>query len=153
MNRHGHLRNAARPARPAGLWLALALGVSACQPFWGTPESRARDFIEALVTAPAETRPLRDIAGLPPEQDPAALVDDLAARLGLEFLRARQAQGVALKFVTGETRRADDAQRTVVIHVSYLEPGTPVMGEVRFLVRSEKGADGRWRITRVTGDN
>lgn len=135
----------------AGIWLALI--VAACEPFWSTPETRARDFIEALVTAPAETRPLRDIANLPPEQDPAALIDDLSARVGLDFLRARQAQGVSLKFVSGETRRAGDAQRTVVIHVTYLEPGTPVAGEVRFLVRSEKDDRGRWRIARVTGDN
>ncbi|HSW52440.1 MAG TPA: hypothetical protein VLG93_04345 [Sulfuricaulis sp.] len=151
MNRHGHLTRTPGAARAAGLWLVLA--VAACEPFWGTPEARARDFIEALVTAPAETQPLRDIANLPPEKNPEALIDDLSARVGLDFLRARQAQGVSLKFVQGEARPADDRQRAVVIHVAWLQPGTPVTGEVRFLVRLEKDDQARWRIVRVTGDN
>ncbi|MEW6331457.1 MAG: hypothetical protein AB1560_08360 [Pseudomonadota bacterium] len=152
MNRHGHLTNTSVTARAAaGLWLVLLL--AACEPFWSTPESRARDFIEALVTAPAETGALRDLANLPPEQSPEALVDGLAARVGLDFLRARQAQGVTLKFVQGEARPQDEAHRTVVIHVSFLQPGTPVAGEVRFLVRLEKVDQTRWRIARVTGDN
>lgn len=152
MNRHGHLTSTANTARAAaGLWLVLLL--AACEPFWSTPEARARDFIEALVTTPAETQPLRDIANLPPEQNPEALIDDLAARVGLDFLRARRTQGVSLKFVQGEARPVDDAHRTVVIHVSYLQPGTPVTGEVRFLVRLEKDDQARWRVARVTGDN
>jgi hypothetical protein len=152
MNRHRHLTSTAITARAAaGLWLALLL--AACEPFWSTPESRARDFIEALVTAPAETGALSDLANLPPEQSPEALLDGLAARVGLDFLRARQAQGVALKFVQGQARPVDEGHRTVVIHVSYLQPGTPVAGEVRFLVHLEIDTQARWRIARVTGDN
>lgn len=151
MNRYGHLTSRPGTAWAAGLWLVLSL--AACEPFWSTPEARARDFIEALVTAPAETQPLRDIANLPPEQSPEALVDGLSARVGLDFLRARQTQGVSLKFVQGEVRPVDNAQRAVVVHVSYLQPGTPVTGEVRFLVRLEKDDQARWRIARVTGDN
>ncbi len=127
--------------------------LAGCGLIWNTPEGRARDFIEALVTAPAEAQALRDIANLPPEQNPEALIDDLSARVGLDFLRARHAQDVSLKFVTGETRRLDEARHTVMIHVSYLQPGTPTTDEVRFLVRIEKDAQGRWRIARVTGDN
>ncbi len=135
----------------AEIWLVSAL--AACNPFWNTPENRARDFIEALVANPAETQPLHEIANLPPEQNPEALVDDLSARVSLDFLRVRQAQGVSLKFVQGETRRADDTHRTVMIKVTYLQPGTPMTGEVRFLVRIEKDVQGRWRIARVAGDN
>ena len=80
-------------------------------------------------------------------------MDDLSARVGLDFLPARQAQGASLKFVTGETRQADDVHRAVMIRVTYLQPGTPVTGEVRFLVRIENDKQGRWHIARVTGDN
>lgn len=127
--------------------------LAGCGLIWNTPEGRARDFIETLVTAPAETERLRSIANLPPEQNPEALIDDLSARVGIDFLRARHAQDVSLKFVTGETRRLDEARHAIVIHVSYLQPGTPTTDEVRFLVRIEKDAQGRWRIARVTGDN
>lgn len=151
MNRRGHLTSRPRTAWVAGLWLVL--GLAACEPFWSTPEGRARDFIEALVTAPAQTQVLRDIANLPPEQNPETPIDDLSARVGLDFLRARQAQGVSLKFAQGETRRVNDTHRAVMIHVTYLQPGTPVTGEVRFLVRIDKDTQGRWHITRVTGDN
>ena len=151
MTRHSHLTRATIPAWAAGLGLALLL--AACQPFWSTPETRARDFIETLVTAPAETQRLRELANLPPEQNPEALMDDLSARVGLDFLRARHAQNVSLKFVAGETRQLNEASHTVMIHVTYLLPGTPTMDEVRFLVRIEKDAQDRWRIARITGDN
>lgn len=151
MNRRGHEAGRQKTSWVAGIWLVSAL--AACEPTWSTPESIARDFIEALVVTPAGIQPLRAIANLPPEQNPAALIDDLSARIGVDFLRARQAQGVALKFVPGEIRRTDDARRAVMIHVSYLQPGTPVTGEVRFLVRIEKADQDRWRIVRVTGDN
>ncbi|GAB4514057.1 MAG: hypothetical protein Tsb0026_19170 [Sulfuricaulis sp.] len=151
MHRRGHLTSKPKTAWVAGLWLVL--GLAACEPFWNSPEGHARDFIEALVTTPAQIQSLRDIANLPPEQNPETLIDDLSARVGLDFLRARQAQGVSLKFVQGETRRVDDMHRVVMIRVTYLQPGTPVAGEVRFLVRMEKGDQGRWRIARIAGDN
>src|SRR3989344_9661948 len=151
MNRRGQETGKRNTTWIAGIWLVSAL--PACEPLWGPPEGRARDFIEALVTAPAETQPLRDIANLAPEQDPEALIDDLSARVGVDFLPARQAQGVSLKFVPGETRRAGDARRTVTIRGTSLQPGTPMTGEVRFLVRIEKDDQGRWLIARVTGDN
>ncbi|MCR4345769.1 MAG: hypothetical protein NUV55_00975 [Sulfuricaulis sp.] len=151
MNRRGHETGSRKITWVAGIWLVLAL--AACEPFWSTPEGRAREFIEALVVSPAEIQPLRDIANLPPEENPEALIGDLSARISLDFLRARQAQGVSLKFVQGETRRTDDTHRAAMIHVTYLQPGTPVTGEVRFLVRIEKVAQARWRIARVTGDN
>lgn len=151
MNRCGHETGKRNTTWIVGILLVSTL--AACEPFWNTPESRARDFIEALVVSPTETQTLRDIANLAAEQDPQALIDGLSARIGLDFLRARQAQGVTLKFVQGETRRADDAQRVVMINVTYLQPGTPVTGEVRFQVWIEKDNQGRWRIARVTGDN
>lgn len=151
MNRRAQETDKRKITRTAGIWLVSLL--AACEPFWNTPESRARDFVEALVTAPAETQPLRDIANIPPEQNPETSIDDLSARVGLDFLRARQAQGVSLKFVAGETRRVDDMHRTVMVRVTYLQPGTPTTGEVRFLVQIEKDEQGRWRIARVTGDN
>lgn len=151
MNRCGHETGKRNTTWIVGILLASIL--AACEPFWNTPESRARDFIEALAASPTETQTLRDIANLAAEQDPEALIDGLSARVGLDFLRARQAQGVTLKFVQGETRRADDAQRVVMINVTYPQPGTPVTGEVRFLVWIEKDNQGRWRMARVTGDN
>jgi hypothetical protein len=151
MDRRRHETGGRTTARVAVIWLAAAL--AACEPWWNTPEGRARDFIEALVLSPAQTESLRDIANLAPDQNPEGLLDNLAARIGLDFLRARRAQGVTLKFAPGETRKTGAARRAVMIHVRYLEPGTPATGEVRFLVRVEKNGQGRWRIASVAGDN
>ena len=105
------------------------------------------------MATPTEIQSLRDIANLSPEQNPDALIDDLSARVGLDFLRARHAQGVTLKFLQGEVRRADGTHRAVMVNVTYLQPGSPLIGEVRFLVLIEKDSQARWRIIRVTGEN
>ena len=128
-------------------------GLAGCEPLWNAPEGRAQDFTEALVTAPADIQKLRDIANLAPDRNPEDLLDGLSVRVALDFLRAKQAQGVALKFALGETRQIDRLRRAVSIHISYLQPGTPTNSDVRMQVQIEKDARGRWCITRVTGDN
>lgn len=135
----------------AGIWLASIL--AACEPSGTTPEIRAKNFIEALVTSSAETEQLRDIANLASERQPEELLDGLSARIGLNYLRTIQAQGGSLKFVLGEIHRLDVARRTVKVHVAYLQPGAPAMSEVRFLVNLEARDPNTWRIVRVTGDN
>ena len=137
-------------------WTAGALflfGLAGCELFWNTPEGRALDFAEALVTTPAEIQKLRDIANLAPARNPEDLLDGLSARVTLDFLRAKQAQGVALKFALGETRQINASRRAVSVRVSYLQPETPANSEVRLQVQIEKDDQGRWCITRVTGDN
>lgn len=133
--------------------LCLSGMLAACEPFWSTPETQARDFVETLVTAPADSSRLRDIAKLPAGRHPEELIEGLAARVGLDFLRAQQAQGVTLKFFQGETRQPAASQRFIDVHVSYLQPGTTRKGEVRFEVKAEKDPQGNWRLTGVTGEN
>ncbi|HEU5338412.1 MAG TPA: hypothetical protein VFU39_03910, partial [Sulfuricaulis sp.] len=86
-------------------------------------ETHARDFIEALVISPSEMEQLRDISNLSSERHPEELLDDLSARVGLDYLRTMQVQGESLKFVLGESRRLGETQRTVKVHVTYLQPG------------------------------
>jgi hypothetical protein len=127
--------------------------LAGCEPFRNAPESRALDFTEALVTMPADMQKLRDIANLAPDRNPEDLLDGLSARVAVDFLRAKQAQGVALKFALGEARQINASRRAVSVRVSYLQPGTPANSEVRMQIQIEKDAQGRWCITRVTGDN
>jgi hypothetical protein len=69
------------------------------------------------------------------------------------FLRTKQTNDVALKFALSETRQIDVLRRAVSVRVSWLQPGTPANSEVRMQIQIEKDAQGRWCITRVTGDN
>jgi len=129
------------------------LVLAACEPFGNAPEGRALDFAEALVTAPADVQKLRDIANIGPERNPEDLLDGLSVRVALDFLRAKQAQGVTLKFSMGKVQVIDAVRRAISVHVSYLQPGTTANSEVRIQVQIEKDGQGRWRITRVTGEN
>jgi hypothetical protein len=131
----------------------FVLGLAACHPARHAPEGRAQDFIEALVTAPADAQKLRDIANIAPERNPDDLVDDLSARVALDFLRARQVQGVALQFHQGESRRIDASRRSVTILVTYLQPGTQSNDKVSFQVLLEVDKEGQWRIAHVKGGN
>lgn len=131
------------------LWGVLA----ACEPIWSTPEGHARDFMEALVMTPTEVQKMQELAHLPVTQDPEGLIGDVAGRVGVDFLRAQRTQGVSMKFVRAETRKLSDARRLVGVNVSYLQPGTPMTGEVRFRVLLEKNDQGDWRIARVSGEN
>ena len=105
------------------------------------------------MTAPTDTEKLREIANIGPDQNPENLVGDLSARVALDFLRAKQAQGASLKFVPAEDRRMDAKRHAVMILVTYLQPGTRTNDEVRFQVLVEKDNQDHWRIAHVTGGN
>lgn len=133
---------------------ALVLwGLAGCEPFWIAPEGRAQDFIETLVTQPVDAQKLRDIAQVAPDRNPEDLLDGLSARVAVDFLRAKQAQGVVLDFARGDARQINTTRRMVTVRVSYRHPGAPANGEVRFQVQVEKDNHGQWHIARVTGDN
>jgi hypothetical protein len=151
MSRRGYQACSRKSAWTAGV--LFLFGLAGCEPFWSAPEGRALDFAEALVTTPAEIQKLRDIANLAPARNPEDLLDGLSIRVTLDFLRAKQAQGVALKFALGEARQINASRRAVSVRVSYLQPETPANSEVRMQVQIEKDDQGRWCITRVTGDN
>lgn len=151
MDRQGDQASSRKIAWVGGAFLLLCL--AACEPFWNAPEGRAQDFIETLVMTPADTQKLREIANITPDRNPEDLVAGLATRVTLDFLRAKRAQGVTLKFAQSEARNMDAAHRAVTIRVTYLEPGTPTNGEVRFQVQSEKDAQDHWHVARVTGSN
>jgi hypothetical protein len=150
MARRRHLATGGKAAW-TGAWLLFCL--AACEPLWSAPESRAQDFIETLVTAPTETQKLRDLAGIAPDRNPDDLLSGLSARVALDFLRAKQAQGASLKFTRGEVQRIDDTRRGVTILVTYLESGVSPNDEVRMQVQMEKDEQGHWRIARVAGGN
>jgi hypothetical protein len=151
MSRRGYQACSRKSAWIAGTLFMVVL--AGCEPFWNVPERRALDFAEALVTMPADMQKLRDIANLAPDRNPEELLNGLSARVAVDFLRAKQAQGVALKFALGEARQINASRREVSVRVSWLQPGTPANSEVRMQIQIEKDAQGRWRITRVTGDN
>ena len=150
MSRRGYQACSSKSAWAAVLFL---FGLVGCEPFWNTPESRALDFAEALVTTPADLQKLRDIANLAPDRNPEDLLEGLSVRVALDFLRAKQAQGVELKYALGEARHIDALRRVVSVHVNYLQPGTPANSKVQLQFRIEKDDRSRWCITRVTGDN
>ena len=135
----------------AGVLILLAL--PGCDSLRNTPEIRAVDFVESLVTAPADTQKLRDIAGLASDRNPEDLLDGLSVRVSLDFLRAKQAQGVTLKFAQTGARRVTATRRDVTVQVSYLQPVMAANNEVRLQVQLEKDVQDHWHVTRVTSDN
>lgn len=148
MNRHGQ----AQDGRWALGFIGLALIglLSACQEFWNSPEDRAQAFIETLIAAPTETAKLRDIANISSEREPQDLLQGLAARVALDFLRAKWAQGVKLSFSRGDARRTDAKHRLVVIRVTDVTSVAAVNNDVGFQVYLESQDQNQWRIVRVT---
>ncbi len=148
MNRHGHAQGGRWALGFIGLVLIGLL--SACEGFWNSPEDRAQTFIEALIVAPAATAKLRDIANIPSEREPEDLLQGLAARVALDFLRAKQAQGVKLNFSHGDVRRTDATHRVVAIRVTDASNVAAVNNDIGFQVYLESQEQNQWRIVRVT---
>jgi hypothetical protein len=135
--------------RCGGLLAVILL--AACDVVWNAPEGQARDFIQTLVTTPADNQQLHELANIPADRNPEDLLDGLSTRVAVDYLRARQAQGASLDFGRGEVQRTDASRLVVGVRVTYAPPGSATNSEVRFQVHMEKDDQGRWRIARVTG--
>lgn len=138
----------------AGLGSLLAVILTGgCGVVWNAPEDHARDFIQTLVMSPAETPRLRELANIAADRNPEDLLDGLSARVAVDFLRAKEAQGMALDFVRGEVRQEGAARQVVGVRVRYAPDGSGASGELRFQIHMEMDDQRRWRIARVTGGN
>lgn len=135
-----------------GSLLVLVLLV-ACDAVWNAPEGHARDFIQTLVMTPAAIQQLRTLANITVDRNPEDLLDGLSARVAVDFLRAKEAQGVTLDFGHGEVQRTAATQQVVGVRVAYVPAESGANSEIRFQVDMEKDDQGRWRIARVTGGN
>lgn len=130
------------------VYLSFA-GLTACDWFRGTPEKRATDFIETLVVDPANDVRLRELSNAGMEYKPAELIDGMAARVALEYLRAKRKQGVDLKFKFEPVHRAE--KRRLLVPVVARGGGVEELKErpVRINVEFDKDRNTGWRITRV----
>ena len=133
--------------------LLVVILLAACDVVWNAPEGHARDFIQTLVTTPAEAQQLHELANIPADRNPEDLLDGLSTRVAVDFLRAKQAQGVTLDFGRGEVQRVGATRQVVSVRVTYAPAGSGANSEIRFQVYMEKNDQGRWRIARVTGGN
>ncbi len=156
-HRHTATRTEAKVRHRRGALAVLALmAVSAiatlvyCLPRLETPERLARDYLKRLVTEPsaiAEDEALaRSTGGAPPE----ALLERLAARVAVESLRARHAQGAQLHFRIAEVREVGADRRRVFVDVEVRGGADRVSPTERFVVVLTRDERGDWRLRGIT---
>lgn len=111
------------------------------------PETVAEEFVAALMHAPQDLAALRAAGHLEPERDPLALIDDASTRIALDYLHARERQGVAHALEIAERRQpgARDYVAVLAVHErdDALAPGH------RFAVSLQQAEDGEWRVRAV----
>jgi hypothetical protein len=145
---HSRLSGAKKAIARAGRLVILAALVG-CSVVQHAPQDRARAFIEAAVTTPSDSARLAAAAGLPPGRRVDDLYDGLAVRVALDFLQAKQAQGVGLEFKADAPQRLDPQRWRVGVRVRYAADAGSGSGEVRFEVYLRQDEPDRWRIDRV----
>jgi hypothetical protein len=124
--------------------LTLLAALAGCQLFQDEAETRALGFIETLVVDPANEARLRELAN---GDDPRKLAGELPVTLGLDFLRARRAQGATVQFVAARVERPDNRHRTVQVLARADGAGGRTGDELGFEVALQRN-DG-WHILRV----
>lgn len=112
------------------------------------PETMARQYLEALLQAPGDAARLRALAHLAEADDPEILLEGLATRVALDFLRARERQGAVHNIEVAEARRPTPPVYEVVLWVVESADGRTVQRR-RFQVNLHKADNGDWRIGTV----
>ncbi len=131
----------------AGAWAILWLG--GCGPAAGTPEGRAVEYVQVLLTEPDNATRLDALAknGSGPVTD--TLQSDVSSQVAVEFLRAKYRQGERLEFAVQTVDRKDDATVRVAIMVALKRFPLAKKQGFRFAVDLERTVDRGWGVTRV----
>ena len=133
--------------------LFLVAYLVACDWFQGAPEARARDFIETLVVDPNNTGRLRMLSNTDSTQQPAGLVQGMAANNAIEYLRMKHKQGKNIQFTFGNVQRLESKRRLVPVIINMRDGKSADDAPVRFQVEFKLGQATEWRITRIwTGE-
>jgi len=130
------------------LALILAVNLAACGFFSSAPESRARDFVKLLIIEPDNDQRLREFSRLGPKQGPLELVDTLAAKVAVDYLRAKYRQGIKLDFEIGDVQNQGDGRKVNIIVIDHTKAKAGAPEKVQFSTFVEKGDRG-WVVTRV----
>jgi hypothetical protein len=131
------------------LALMLAVNLVGCGFFSSAPESRARDFVKVLIMEPDNDQRLRELSRPGPTQSPLQLVDTLAAKVAVDYLRAKYRQGIKLDFQVGDVQNQGDSRKVDIIVIDSAKAKAGAPDKVRFSIFVEKGSEG-WMVTRMS---
>lgn len=134
-----------KPGR-APVWL-LATGLVACGWFSGAPESRARDFVEAVITEPDNAERLAALMH-PRVATVDEMLDTLSGRVAVDYLRAKHRQGVPLKFNIGNVEKSVEGRKVQIAVIDPAEARHGVDNQVVFQIYLESSERG-WSVTRI----
>ena len=131
------------------LALMLAVNLVGCGFFSSAPESRARDFVKLLIIEPDNDQRLRELSRPGPTQSPLQLVDTLAAKVAVDYLRAKYRQGIKLDFQIGDVQNRGDGRKVNIIVIDNAEAKAGAPDKVQFSIFVESSSQG-WMVTRVS---
>jgi len=131
--------------------LAALAAVAGCDWFRDSPETRAKFYLETLVREPDNRERLDELAT--PAGSESVLAG-LGTQLAVDYLRARQRQGMALDFAVTAAQRTDPSHRSVRVAAATYPSGvrTDRDSRVRFEVTLELSEQNGWRVTRVSAE-
>lgn len=137
--------------RTGSLRLALVAGVAfvlvGCAVLTGAAESRARDFVRTLISAPEDQARLAGLADLAPGQPADALLQGVGAQVAVSYLRATHRQGRRLDFSVISTTSQDDQTKIVIIAVEQRGNGALQLHRSLFRLRLQESAERGWLVT------
>lgn len=138
--------------KAALIWTGVSLLAAAVALYvvhWrsGVPERRAEAFIEQMIIAPDATDELGALADLTPGARPDALVDGVAARTALAYLRTRARLGARVRINAKDGQMLDDHRQVTVT----AREGLAGVEALRFQVTLVQRED-EWRVARVSAE-
>jgi hypothetical protein len=128
----------------AAAWLVLLAGCDAAR-VPTSPEARAREFLDAAIRDPQNIERLTQLAGDPAYATSTGL-DSAPVRVGLDYLRARLAQGASLELNAGRAQTLENGAQRIPVAV---QPSSEPRVSTDFELELEPVGEG-WRLRRVT---
>jgi hypothetical protein len=112
------------------------------------PETVAIEFLEALLQTPDDPERLRAAAHLADGDDPQRLLGELTTRITLEFLHARERQGMQHRIGVSERHRPTPQSYAMVLKVTEQDDNEQLHTR-RFHVGLQQAENGDWRVSAV----
>lgn len=124
--------------------------VAACDQRPSQAETQAVEVVKLIITEPNNTNKLNVLSHGRAAVIIELIQKDLPSRIAVEFLQARQQQGIPTHFKASTQKNDDPFQKYIVVSVTQGEPSPPKDNQSHFLVLMQRAFNQDWFVTSVS---
>ncbi len=128
----------------------MMLVLVACDQRSSQAENQAVEAIKLIVTEPGNTSKLDELSHGRAASIVESIQNDLPSKIAVEYIQARQQQGIRSRFEASTLKTDDPLKKHIVVNIIQGQPSPPKDYQSHFLVLLQREFNQDWFVTGIS---